>query len=94
MDFEFEKEQAEPETANSAYREAAARLMEFSDRRDRFICAFKGDLVLAYHCTLLAMGKFEILGCKDGKQLAIMHGVSREAVHQIVERFKIFMEIE
>ena len=75
------------------YREAARRMMEFSDRRDQFICSFRGNRMLAYCCTLLAMEKREILGCDDGERLAQQFGVSREAVHQIVRRFKRTMEL-
>lgn len=78
----------------NVYREASIRLEEWDSRRDMFIMGFKGDKLLAYCCTLLAMGKFEILGCDNGEQLARRFCVSKQAVSLIVRRFKATMDLD
>lgn len=73
----------EPEIPPNLYHEAAERFMTFADRRDAFICGFKGNTMLAYFVTLLALEKFHLLGCSDDVQLARRFGVTKQHINKI-----------
>jgi len=73
----------EPEIPPNLYHMAAEKFMEYADKRDAFICGFKGNTMLAYFVTLLALEKFHLLGCSDDVQLARRFGVTKQHINKI-----------
>lgn len=76
------------EAAKNLYREAAITFMDFSDARDMFVMGYDGDKLLAYECTLLAMGKSEIVGIDSAVALADRFKVEKATVTKIVKKFQ------
>lgn len=71
------------DTPPNLYHECAERFLEHSDRRDAFICGFKGNKYFAYEVTLLALKKFHLLGLDDDVKLARRHGVTKAHVNKV-----------
>lgn len=71
------------DTPPNLYHECAERFLEHSDRRDAFICGFKGNKYFAYEVTLLAHNKFHLLGVDDDVKLARRHGVTKAHVNKV-----------
>lgn len=96
-----DEEGANVESSNpNAFREAAIRFMDYADRRDMFVAGYEGNRLLAYECTLLALGKAEFLGKPPGKHekwsqvaLAERHLVKKATVSKIVKKFQGAMGI-
>lgn len=97
-----EVEAADTEERRNLYREAAINFMDFSDRRDMFIIGYNGkERDLAYECTLLAIGKAELLGKPESPftewnaaSLAKRHNVKKASVSKIVKKFQSSIYIE
>ncbi len=81
--FQEEAHDFEEAIPPNFYHMAAEKFMEYADKRDAFICGFKGNTMLAYFVTLLALEKFHLLGCDDDVKLARRFGVTKQHINKI-----------
>lgn len=75
---------------NADYVDAARKMMEFSKRRDRFICGaedHKGRL-MRYDVTLLALGLPLTDAHKSAATLARSHGVTAARINSLLKQFQ------